>query len=35
MNCENCGEYNVSLKAMWEDDTGMMICKKCGEMFKK
>jgi formylmethanofuran dehydrogenase subunit E len=33
MNCENCGEYNVPLKPMWEDDTGMMMCDLCFEVF--
>ena len=35
MNCENCGKYNVPLKPMWEDDTGMMICNLCVISFRK
>jgi len=29
MNCENCGEKDVTVKPMWEDGTGMMICDLC------
>ena len=32
-NWENCGDKDVKVKPMWEDDTGMMICDLCLEEF--